>query len=79
MRAVPASFIQEPRADGDKGSADESPFALLVKGLKDRGIATGKVGLDENMKFVFSNSLAQAGPQLTFVVATPVTAGCRMI
>jgi Xaa-Pro dipeptidase len=58
---------------------DESPFALLVRGLRDRGIATGRVGLDENMKYVFSNSLAQAGPQLTFVIATPVTAGCRMI
>jgi Xaa-Pro dipeptidase len=58
---------------------DESPFALLVRGLRDRGIATRRVGLDENMKFVFSSSLAQAGPQLTFVIATPVTAGCRMI
>jgi Xaa-Pro dipeptidase len=58
---------------------DESPFALLVRGLRDRGIATGRVGLDENMKYVFSSSLAQAGPQLTFVIATPVTAGCRMI
>jgi Xaa-Pro dipeptidase len=58
---------------------DESPFALLVGGLRDRGVATGRVGLDENMKFVFSNSLAKAGPQLTFVIATPVTAGCRMI
>lgn len=58
---------------------DESPFALTVKGLRDRGIATGRVGLDEEMKFVFSNSLALAGPQLTFVIATPVTAGCRMI
>ena len=58
---------------------DESPFALLVRGLRDRGIAIGRVGLDENMKYVFSSSLAQAGPQLTFVIATPVTAGCRMI
>lgn len=58
---------------------DESPFALVAKGLQDRGIATGRVGLDENMKFVFADSLAKAAPQLTFVVATPVTAGCRMI
>ncbi|HVT97056.1 MAG TPA: Xaa-Pro peptidase family protein, partial [Acidobacteriaceae bacterium] len=58
---------------------DESPFALTVKGLADRGIATGRVGLDEEMKFVFSNGLALAGPHLTFVIATPVTAGCRMI
>jgi Xaa-Pro dipeptidase len=58
---------------------DESPFALVAKGLQDRGIATGRVGLDENMKFIFADSLAKAAPQLTFVVATPVTAGCRMI
>lgn len=58
---------------------DESPFALTVKGLRDRGIATGRVGLDEEMKFIFANSLAQAGRSLTFVVATPVTGGCRMI
>jgi Xaa-Pro dipeptidase len=68
-------------ADGDvlTWQEDESPFALVVKGLSDRGITTGRVGLDENMKFVFADSLAKAGPQLTFVVATPVTAGCRMI
>jgi Xaa-Pro dipeptidase len=58
---------------------DESPFALTVNGLRDRGIATGRVALDEEMKFVFSNSLALAGPHLTFVIATPITAGCRMI
>lgn len=58
---------------------DQSPFTLTVKGLRDRGIATGRVGLDEEMKFIFANSLAQAGPALSFVVATPVTGGCRMI
>jgi len=58
---------------------DENPFALTVKGLKDRGIATGTVGLDENMKFIFADSLAKAGPQLHLVSAVPVTAGCRMI
>jgi len=58
---------------------DENPFALTVKGLKDRGVATGTVGLDENMKFIFADSLAKAGPQLHLVSAVPVTAGCRMI
>jgi Xaa-Pro dipeptidase len=58
---------------------DESPFALTVKGLRDRGLSTGRVGLDEEMKFIFANSIAQAGPSLNFVVATPVTGGCRMI
>jgi len=58
---------------------DESPFALTVKGLRDRGIAAGMVGLDEEMKYIFADSLAKAGPELRFVSAVPVTAGCRMI
>jgi len=58
---------------------DEDPFALTVKGLRDCGITTGTVGLDENMKFIFTDSLANAAPQLHFVSALPVTAGCRMI
>ncbi len=58
---------------------DESPFALLGKGLKDRGLGSGRVGLDENMKFVFADSIRAANPQLNVVLATPVTAGCRMV
>ena len=58
---------------------DESPFALLGKGLKDRGLGSGRVGLDENMKFVFADGIRAANPQLNVVLATPVTAGCRMV
>ena len=58
---------------------DESPFAALGKGLADRGLASGVVGLDENMKFVFAEGIRAANPHLRVVSATPVTAGCRMI
>lgn len=58
---------------------DESPFAALGNGLKNRGLATGTIGLDENMKFVFADSIREANPHLTMVSASPVTAGCRMI
>lgn len=58
---------------------DESPFALVGKGLRDRGIATGTLGIDENTKFVFVDSIRAANPHLTLTSATPVTAGCRMI
>jgi Xaa-Pro dipeptidase len=58
---------------------DESPFELVVKGLKSRGIASGTIGIDENMKFIFADSIAKAGPQLKLVSAVPITAGCRMI
>ena len=58
---------------------DENPFALVGKGLRDRGVATGTIGIDENTKFVFSDTIRSANPHLTFVSATPVTAGCRMV
>jgi len=58
---------------------DESPFALIIKALKDRGISGGTVGLDENMKFTFAYELMKAGPSLHFVNALPVTGGCRMV
>ncbi len=58
---------------------DENPYALVAQGLKDRSISTGKVGLEETIRFVFSDGMAKAAPQTTFTSATPVTAGCRMI
>ncbi len=58
---------------------DESPFAALGRGLADRGLTSGTIGLDENMKFVFAEGIRAANPHLTIVSASPVTAGCRMI
>jgi len=58
---------------------DESPFDALGKGLKDRGMAAATVGLDEEMKFVFSEGIRAANPHLTVVSASPVIFGCRMI
>jgi Xaa-Pro dipeptidase len=58
---------------------DESPFVALGKGLADRGLTSGTIGLDENMKFVFAEGIRAANPHLTIVSASPVTSGCRMI
>src|SRR5205807_3476299 len=58
---------------------DESPFERVAQGLKDRGIASCRVGMEETTKFVFSDSIASAAPALKIVSATPVSAGCRMI
>jgi Xaa-Pro aminopeptidase len=58
---------------------DESPYELLGKGLSDRGLKTATVGLDEEMKFVFSDGIRAANPHLSLTSATPVTAGCRMV
>src|SRR5438045_1589780 len=67
------------RADVRTWNEDESPYALVAQGLKDRGVATGTLGVEETMKFVWSDGIASAAPQLKVASGTPVTAGCRMI
>jgi len=70
--------------DGEKADVriwqeDESPYDRVAQGLRDRGIATATVGIEETVKFVFSDNLRKAAASATVVSATPVTAGCRMI
>ena len=58
---------------------DDSPFQRVAQGLKDRGVATGNVGIEESVRFVFTEKVGKASPQTKLISATPVTAGCRMI
>jgi Xaa-Pro dipeptidase len=58
---------------------DENPYRLVAQGLRECGVATGRVGIEESIHFVFSDGIAKAAPQVTLTSATPVTAGCRMI
>jgi Xaa-Pro dipeptidase len=74
-----AAGADPEHADVRTWQEDESPYARLAEGLRERGIATGRVGLEENVRFVFADGIAAAAPQLKLVSATPVTAGCRMI
>jgi Xaa-Pro dipeptidase len=70
--------------DGDQPDVrvwqeDESPYALVAQGLRDRSLGTGKLGIEETVRFVFSDGIAKAAAQANLTSATPVTAGCRMI
>jgi Xaa-Pro dipeptidase len=58
---------------------DESPYALVARGLADRKAATGTIGIDESAKFVFSDGIAAAAARARVVSGTPITAGCRMV
>jgi Xaa-Pro aminopeptidase len=55
----------------------ESPYQRVAEGLRDRGIAGGRIGAEETMQFRFSDGVAQAAPALQVVSGTPVSAGCR--
>jgi Xaa-Pro dipeptidase len=74
-------LVDGPMAHTDVATwqEDESPFALVAQGLKDRGLAAGRIGVEETTKFVFADSMGGAAPALKVVSATPITAGCRMI
>jgi Xaa-Pro dipeptidase len=70
----------EKEADIRTWQEDESPYDRLIQTLKDRGIRSGRIGVEETVKFVFADGIAHAGaPSFQVVSATPVTAGCRMI
>jgi len=56
---------------------DESPYRLVADGLAARGLAAGRIGMEETVRFVFADGVAQAAPAATVVSGTPVTAGCR--
>jgi Xaa-Pro dipeptidase len=57
---------------------DESPYALLAKGLQKRGLSTATIGAEETVRFVFADGAAHL-PGVKVVSGTPVTAGCRMV
>ena len=58
---------------------DESPYQRVAQGFKDRNVLTGKIGIEETVRFVFREGLEKAAPQAKLVTATPVTACCRVI
>jgi len=74
-----SAFSDAAQADVRTWQEDDSPYRLLAQGLKDRAIATGRIGIEETIRFVFSDGIAKSASQTTFSSATPVTAGCRMI
>jgi Xaa-Pro dipeptidase len=59
---------------------EEEDWGAIVAGiLRDCGMATGTIGVEEQVRFFIAEGLRAAAPASRFVLATPVTAGCRMI
>jgi Xaa-Pro dipeptidase len=57
---------------------DESPYRVIAGILRDRGVTTGKVGMEERVRFFIADGVRREMMNADFVLATPVTAGCRM-
>ena len=56
---------------------DESPTQLIATSLADKGIRSGRVGMDEALPFTFYDHFRTAAPAFECVSADPVTVACR--
>jgi Xaa-Pro dipeptidase len=74
-----AGSTDAAQADIRVWQEDQDPYDLLARGLRDRRLATGRLGIEENVRYVFTDGIARATPQAHLTSATLVTAGCRMV
>jgi Xaa-Pro dipeptidase len=58
---------------------DESPYRQIAGILRDRGAASGRVGVEERMRFFIFSGVRKEAPAADFVDGEVITAGCRMI
>jgi Xaa-Pro dipeptidase len=58
---------------------DESPYQLVASILKDRGVISGRIGVEETVRFVFADGISKAAPALKLTSADQVTARCRRV
>lgn len=58
---------------------DESPYALVAGALRDRGITTGRIGIEEQVRYFVFDGVRSVAASMECISADPVTVGCRMI
>jgi len=56
---------------------DESPYALAGNWLTERGIRSGRIGVEETTRYVFFDGLREFAPKFEYGPADPVTHICR--
>src|SRR5215467_4839816 len=56
---------------------DQSPTKIAAGALADRGIRTGRIGVEETAPFTFYDHLRAAAPGLECASADPITIACR--
>ncbi|OGU28507.1 MAG: hypothetical protein A2X67_07730 [Ignavibacteria bacterium GWA2_55_11] len=57
---------------------DESPYKVVAGIIHDRGSRTGKIGIEERVRFFFADGIRKETAGFEIESADPVTAGCRM-
>jgi Xaa-Pro dipeptidase len=57
---------------------DESPYTQIANAFGEAGIRSGKIGLEEEMRFFIFDGIRKAAPHIEYVSGDPVTVPCRM-
>src|ERR1051326_1462031 len=58
---------------------DESPYKQIATALKDAGIQSGNIGIEERLRFFILDGIRKEASHLNYVSGDPVTMPCRMI
>ena len=51
---------------------DESPYQRIVEGLRDRGVSTGRVAIDDGARFFVFDGVRKLAPKIEYSGAAPV-------
>ncbi|MBZ5611296.1 MAG: aminopeptidase P family N-terminal domain-containing protein [Acidobacteriia bacterium] len=67
-----ARELVHPGSDVRIWQEDESPYQRIADVLKDRGVASGRVGMDASARFFVFDGIRKLAPKLEYVSAQPV-------
>jgi len=84
--AIVTPFFEEPSVRESLGieaevltwNEDENPLAAVAAWLGKRGLAKGRIGVEETVRYFAVDGLKKAMPDATVVNGAPVVRGCRM-
>lgn len=84
--AIVTPFFEEPSVRESLGidaevltwNEDENPLAAVATWLGKRGLAKGRIGVEETVRYFAVDGLEKSMPQATVVNGAPVVRGCRM-
>jgi Xaa-Pro dipeptidase len=79
MEAKPATLPSASTTKVYAWNEDENPYKLLAKALKETGLSTGNIGVEEKTQFLFADGIAHASPTISTTSAVPVLLGTRGI
>ncbi len=58
---------------------DESPYRQVAAAFREASITSGKIGMEERLRFFVLDGIRKEAPHLEYVSGDPVTIPCRMI